>query len=146
MGPGTRLPKKGNSNSHGARPVHLIITMIKWIRTSKLSIKNSLLGPGKDRGVVGLRVQGPGSRAHQSSLNGGGRGSGLVTMSFEEGPLLQIKSLNVFYHMPHSDRARRWDLARAGAGVDATDAGAFFPSVKSAVPSKDGILPVQKWV
>jgi len=33
---------KGNSNSHGARPVHLIITMIKWIRTSRLSIKNSL--------------------------------------------------------------------------------------------------------
>jgi len=37
-----RLPGKGNSNSHGARPVHLIITMIKWIRTSRLSIKNSL--------------------------------------------------------------------------------------------------------
>ena len=29
-------------NSHGARPVHLIITMIKWSRTSRLSIKNSL--------------------------------------------------------------------------------------------------------
>ena len=27
---------------HGARPVHKIISMIKWIRTSKLSIKNSL--------------------------------------------------------------------------------------------------------
>ena len=26
----------------GARPVHLIITMIKWVRTSRLSIKNSL--------------------------------------------------------------------------------------------------------
>ena len=26
----------------GARPVHLIITMIQWIRTSRLSIKNSL--------------------------------------------------------------------------------------------------------
>ena len=37
-----RLPGKGNSNSHGARPVHLIITMIQWIRTSRLSIKNSL--------------------------------------------------------------------------------------------------------
>ena len=37
-----RLPGKENSNSHGARPVHLIITMIKWIRTSRLSIKNSL--------------------------------------------------------------------------------------------------------
>ena len=36
-----RLPGQGNSNSHSARPVHLIITMIKWIRTSRLSIKNS---------------------------------------------------------------------------------------------------------
>ena len=39
-----RLPGKGDSNSHGARPVHLIITMIKWIRTRRLSIKNSLSG------------------------------------------------------------------------------------------------------
>ena len=31
-----RLPGKGNS--HGARPVHLIITMIKWIRTSRLAM------------------------------------------------------------------------------------------------------------
>ena len=37
-----RLPGTGNSNSHGTRPVHLIITMIKWIRTSRLSMKNSL--------------------------------------------------------------------------------------------------------
>jgi len=37
-----RLPGKNNSNSHGARPVHLVISMIKWIRTSRLSIKNSL--------------------------------------------------------------------------------------------------------
>jgi len=28
--------------SHGARPVHLILTMVKWFRTSRLSIKNSL--------------------------------------------------------------------------------------------------------
>jgi len=37
-----RLPGKGNPITHGARPVHLIITMIKWIRTSRLSIKNSV--------------------------------------------------------------------------------------------------------
>jgi hypothetical protein len=37
-----RLPGKNNSNFHGARPVHLIIKMIKSIRTSRLSIKNSL--------------------------------------------------------------------------------------------------------
>jgi hypothetical protein len=45
--PGTRkvdvrLPGKGNSNSHGARPVHIIVTMMTWIRTSRLSMKNSL--------------------------------------------------------------------------------------------------------
>ena len=39
-----RLPGKGNSNSHGARPVHQIISMIKWIRTSRLSIKNFIYG------------------------------------------------------------------------------------------------------
>ena len=38
-----RLPGKEISNGcGGARPVHLIITMIKWIRTSRLSKKNSL--------------------------------------------------------------------------------------------------------
>ena len=37
-----KLPGKGNSNSHGARPVHLIITMIQWIRTCRMSIQNSL--------------------------------------------------------------------------------------------------------
>ena len=37
-----RIPGKGNSNSHGARPGHLIITMIKWIWTSMLSTKNCL--------------------------------------------------------------------------------------------------------
>ena len=39
-----KVPRKGNSNSHGARPVHLIISIIKWIRTSRLSTKNSLSG------------------------------------------------------------------------------------------------------
>jgi hypothetical protein len=37
-----RLPRKGDSNSCGARPVHLVITMIKWIRTSRLSIEMTL--------------------------------------------------------------------------------------------------------
>jgi hypothetical protein len=37
-----RQPGKGNSSSHGSRSVHLIIMMIYWIRTSRLSIKNSL--------------------------------------------------------------------------------------------------------
>ena len=32
-------------NSHGTRPVHLIITMIEWIRTSRLTMKNSLSVP-----------------------------------------------------------------------------------------------------
>ena len=32
-----RLPAKGTSNSHGARPVHQLNSMIMWIRTSRLS-------------------------------------------------------------------------------------------------------------
>ena len=39
-----RLSGKRNSNPHGARPVHLIVTMMTWIRTSALSFKNSLSG------------------------------------------------------------------------------------------------------
>jgi len=46
---------KGNSNSHGARPVHLIITMIKWIRTSILSITTLCQIGG---GASGFRVYG----------------------------------------------------------------------------------------
>ena len=38
-----RLPAKGNSISHDARPVHQIITMMKWIRTSRSSIKEPSL-------------------------------------------------------------------------------------------------------
>jgi len=54
-----RLPGKGNSNSHGARPVHQIISMIKWIRTSRLSIKNSLSDgqPGAWGRLVGRGVK-----------------------------------------------------------------------------------------
>ena len=38
----SRIAGKGDSNSHGARPVHQIISMIKWIRTNRLSINNFL--------------------------------------------------------------------------------------------------------
>ena len=37
-----RLPGEGKSNSHVARPVHQIIKMIKWIRTSECQ-KGTLL-------------------------------------------------------------------------------------------------------
>ena len=40
---GESLVPKRDSNSHGARPVRLIITMIEWIQTSRLSIKNIFL-------------------------------------------------------------------------------------------------------
>ena len=47
--------EKGIQNSHGARPVHLIVTMIKWIRTSRLSMKNSRCHPtGPTTGVPHL--------------------------------------------------------------------------------------------
>jgi len=41
---GVRLPGEGNSDSHGARQVHLIFTMIKMIRTSRMSLQNALSG------------------------------------------------------------------------------------------------------
>ena len=37
-----RVPGKGNSSSYGSRPVYQIISMIEWMRTSRLSIKNIL--------------------------------------------------------------------------------------------------------
>jgi len=37
-----RVGLRREAGPHGARPVHLIITLIKWIRTSRLSIKKSL--------------------------------------------------------------------------------------------------------
>ena len=39
-----RLPGECNSNSRGARPIHLIITMKEWIRTSRVSIRDFLSG------------------------------------------------------------------------------------------------------
>ena len=39
-----RLPGKGNSDSHGARPVHKITSIMKWIRTSRLSTNYSRIG------------------------------------------------------------------------------------------------------
>ena len=47
------LPGKRNSDSHGARPVHLIITSLRWIRTSRLPIKNSLSVLGSPVPCVG---------------------------------------------------------------------------------------------
>ena len=51
-----RLPGKRNSTSHGARPVHLIITMIKWIRTSRLSINNSLCNTTVKAASMGISI------------------------------------------------------------------------------------------
>ena len=53
------LTGMGNSNSHGARPVHQTISMTKGIQTSKLSTKNSLSARG---GQVGTDVV---ERAHR---------------------------------------------------------------------------------
>jgi len=45
-----KATRKREFDSHGARLVHLIITMGKWIRTSRLSIKNSVSDPDVRRG------------------------------------------------------------------------------------------------
>ena len=55
----TRRPGKENSNFYGARPVRQIISMIKWIQTSWLSIKNSLsLGRGGESVGFGVEREG----------------------------------------------------------------------------------------
>ena len=72
-----RLPGKGKSNSHGARPVHLIIMMIKWIRTSRVSIKNSVslhgFGGCHEYKNAPLLVS---SKNHQTAVPGGFQVSG----------------------------------------------------------------------
>jgi hypothetical protein len=52
----TRLPGKGDSHPHGARPVHQIMSMITWIRACKLSTHNSLWASGFGLGL--FRVSG----------------------------------------------------------------------------------------
>ena len=79
------LPGKGNSNSHGATPVHLIVTQLKWIRTSRLSITNSLSlrepellechPRGSclrliDFGITQLKAQGPSRTCNESNEEG----------------------------------------------------------------------------
>jgi len=68
-----------NSNSHGARPVHLIFTMIKWIRTSRLSIKKTLSAAalaaagvpmkGAVEGAVGANLRQTATEAVSPSLS-----------------------------------------------------------------------------
>ena len=59
-----RLPGKGNSTSHGARPVQLIITMITWIRTSRLSIQTSWVAKALQRKSWARRWTSHGNVAH----------------------------------------------------------------------------------
>ena len=49
-----RLPGKDDSNYHVARPVHLVITVVKCIRTSQLKNCFSLARPGVWFGLKGL--------------------------------------------------------------------------------------------
>ena len=66
-----RLPGIVNSKSHGARPVHQIIAMIKWIRTSRFSMKNSLSlkttlsGTGQDNNPAQGKTTGEASRCQK---------------------------------------------------------------------------------
>ena len=55
-----RLPGKGNQNSYGERPIHLIITMFRWIRTSRLSTRTfSLQGAVFRNSSLGFRIPPP---------------------------------------------------------------------------------------
>ena len=65
-----RLPGKRNSNSHGARPVY---QKHRWIRTSRLSMKNSLSlydCTCQQRGLPRLAEEGRDSRRYRLSCTG----------------------------------------------------------------------------
>ena len=73
-----RLPGKGTSNSHGARPVHIIITLITWIRIGMLSIKSSFSPPHQlPHTASGFMVQGTGFRVQGSGFRVQGSGFGV---------------------------------------------------------------------
>ena len=59
---GVRLRGKWNSNSHGARPVHLIITIITWILAGRFSIKKSRYVHEGDQDRAASRRTGDGAR------------------------------------------------------------------------------------
>ena len=105
------LPGKGNSNSHGAGPVHLIITMVKWIRTRRLSIKNSLSLPSGVFWTVTrciYRVQ-EGHGVYISQPKGHGvcsgrsRGVCITRAVWQRGPPNRRRKtrLESFYHLFH---------------------------------------------
>ena len=70
-----RLPGRGISNFNGARPVHPIITMMKWIRTSRSSIKEflsrSAISAHCQANDLDDRVRG---QVHDSEKGGSGTG------------------------------------------------------------------------
>ena len=68
-----RLRGQENSNFLGAWPVYQIISMVEWIRHSRLSIKNFLSGLGFGFSCrVYSFVHGNGSRILKSNAQGGG--------------------------------------------------------------------------
>jgi len=89
----------GGLNSHDARPAHLIITTVKWIRTSSLSIQNSLsLHPaGASHGQGEGRVRGRGrGQGGQDQVQGQGQGDpGLCTLPPQPLEARKVCVLNV---------------------------------------------------
>ena len=59
-----RLTGKGNTDFHSARPVHLIITTMKWIWTSRLSTDNAF-----SWGVGGLQKHGRGDHGSDAKTD-----------------------------------------------------------------------------
>ena len=81
-----RLHGKEDSNTHGTRPVHLIITMIKWIQTSRLSTNGSLSeAPEPLVPHLELRCWGLGSKAYGLGFMVYGLGFGFRVWEFGRG-------------------------------------------------------------
>ena len=98
-----RLPRKGNSNSHGARPVHQIITMIKRMRTSNLSMKNFFSAKPNERLFSGNETcHGnalQGNLVHKNSTppNGFHRALGIVLLQGLGGALFLMGEVPLHY-------------------------------------------------
>ena len=100
-----RLPGKGHSNSRGAKPIHPIITMIECIRTSRLSMTNSLsafcpLSPHKSQHTKRLVLPGD----FEGEVNIGWLASDQARASYRPfcAPVFRIPAPSDRHPIPHT--------------------------------------------
>ena len=95
-----RLPGKGNPDSHGARPVHLVISMMEWIRTSRLSIQNSLSVEAVSREEGVNTVQSHSGHPTRGCIHRGRETCGYVFITDRE-PSVHAREVSVQGYLAH---------------------------------------------